>query len=175
MRRASHHVTFGGEAPAGWLPPVAATPPATPERIILLDIEVRPEAGGFLLEWAPSEGQDVPRQPPFAGDLWYEDLDDALTEAETAFCVAWPLRSWQKSGRRPSVLTHGLESPYDGPVDSMVNSAKAVTLLTINGHEVQVRVIAEPSAETYVRAGFRRHGEHPVGSVTRARIIEAMR
>jgi len=82
-------VTFGGDGPVGWLPPGAAPPSPTPRRSVRLDIEVRAETTGFLLQWQPSAGDGAPHEPPYAGDEWYQDLQDALAAANDTFGLSW--------------------------------------------------------------------------------------
>ena len=90
MRILKHAVSFGGDSAVGWLPPGAAPPLPAPVRVVFLDIQVRRESGGFLLEWAPSDGQGVPLEAPYVGDLWYERLEDAVSAAVSEFGIDWP-------------------------------------------------------------------------------------
>jgi hypothetical protein len=76
-----HQFTFGGETHSGWLPDGATTPLATPAYDVALDIDIRSEAGGYLLYWLSRDRQ-------FGGDLWYQTLVDAGQAATQNFGVA---------------------------------------------------------------------------------------
>ena len=84
-----HSVRFGGEEHQGWLPQGAVPPQPTPEVELRLELVIREVEGGFLLEWRPmetAEGQRV--EAPFAGDLWFESLEEAERAATNDFGVS---------------------------------------------------------------------------------------
>jgi hypothetical protein len=51
--------------------------------------------------------------------------------------IAWQLRT---PGHRPFVSTNGFEEPFDGTLQELVTSTKALTLLSRDGAEVTVAV-----------------------------------
>ena len=77
---------FGGKEHQGWLPPNAAKPLPTPVEDVLLDLQIMEEAGGHLLCWASRDGRHH-------GDLWFQRIEDALTQAAEDFGIEE--RLWQ--------------------------------------------------------------------------------
>jgi hypothetical protein len=58
-------------------------------------------------------------------------LDRAIARQRVAAVLA-------RIGQRPVTITNGLERAYEDSVESLVRTAKALTLLTRDGAEVQV-------------------------------------
>lgn len=85
-RITGHPFRFGGVEHTGWLPAGAARPLPTPVRNVLLDLEIVPEADGYLLCWASHDGS-------IRGDHWFDRLEGALRQAEEDFGVGESL--WQ--------------------------------------------------------------------------------
>ena len=74
-------VTFGGEAPSGWLPEKAALPLPTPLERATLDFAiVEAEPGSFFLRWNEHSGRH-------AGDTWHPSVEEALEQAELSFGI----------------------------------------------------------------------------------------
>lgn len=90
MKRISgHSVVFGGEKHQGWLPKGAVTPEAKLKVELRLELQIREGEGGFLLEWRPmDEAQGQRKEVPFAGDLWFESLEEAEQAATHDFGVS---------------------------------------------------------------------------------------
>ena len=82
-------VHIGGERHAGWLPDGSVTPPVTPETCVRLEVTLRYDGQGYLLSWAPAGSESVDPEPPYVGDLWFEDEDSALKSAREYFDVPW--------------------------------------------------------------------------------------
>jgi hypothetical protein len=92
-RVSSHSVRFGGEEHQGWLPQGAITPEPTPEAELRLELEIRAVEGGFLLDWRPVETESQHVEAPFAGDLWFESIEEAEEAALKSFGV--PDGDWE--------------------------------------------------------------------------------
>jgi hypothetical protein len=87
VKATRYTVVFGGEAHSGWLPPGAAMPARTPERVVDLELRILQNGSdGFLLEWAGPTAAD-------SGDTWHPTIEEALEQAEASFGIKpsdWP-------------------------------------------------------------------------------------
>ena len=80
---------FGGERHSGWLPDGASVPPDTEDAVVRLEVTLRDDDDGYLLIWTPAHGEPVDANPPYAGDLWFEDEASAIQSARENFGVEW--------------------------------------------------------------------------------------
>jgi HEAT repeat protein len=76
----------GGEPHSGWLPPGAAMPRPTVERVLVFDLEIQSDGSGYLFCY-------LSRDQSMQGDTWHETLLQAETAAFEQFGVQ--VSKWQ--------------------------------------------------------------------------------
>ena len=86
---------------------------------------------------------------------------------------------WQERpvGQSAVAIKDGLESKYSGSVEALVREAKALTLLTNSGGEVNLaakREVADGSWEGEVLRAARASDAPSVGSIVRFRLVHVI-
>jgi len=180
-------VRMGGESHSGWLPQNASQPLPTPERDVVLNLEILFDGMGYLLCVSSTDGS-------VKGDSWHESLIDAESAAMRSFGVS--LAEWTSSSVPPCLRGESpcaevtsdqpLEAARKHPLtlDTLREQLSRLGASPYELRELRAEIRGEPmvplSVLSKLRQGLikellRRSGEPPVRRISSESALTAMR